>query len=357
MDEMRKQLEELMSSVGVGANKPRSFTDANVCKHHLTGLCPHSLFHNTKLFLGPCPKTHSDELQAQYMTARVSKYYGFEEDALRYIKPLIDNCDVKVQKLAMNRSEDVDQVKASMQASMKKDIGVLESEIQERTQEAQKLGAEGNITASMAVMEAIAKLEARKKQLEEDVSRQVDDTSMVWFQKLRPCDICSALLSEKDDESRLTEHLQGRIHIGFDKLRKQYSALTEYLGRYKHLARADEVKDFRDVNGRRITGGISLRSDAPRQVSSTNFQSGTGTGTSVHESDNKNMVARTVAAVVASKICSVRAGDSDGKDPTVGATTTTTGGGGGGVGGGGSGGGSVGGGGSGGGSVGGGGSG
>lgn len=49
MDEIRRQLAELMETVesSTSSSKKRSFTDLDVCKYYLTGLCPHDLFQNT----------------------------------------------------------------------------------------------------------------------------------------------------------------------------------------------------------------------------------------------------------------------------------------------------------------------
>jgi hypothetical protein len=48
MDEMRKQLDALMGTDRNGdiAGK-KSFTDPEICKYYLAGLCPHDLFINT----------------------------------------------------------------------------------------------------------------------------------------------------------------------------------------------------------------------------------------------------------------------------------------------------------------------
>lgn len=44
MEEMRAQLASLMESI---KEQPTDFTDPEVCKYFLTGLCPHDLFENT----------------------------------------------------------------------------------------------------------------------------------------------------------------------------------------------------------------------------------------------------------------------------------------------------------------------
>ncbi len=53
MDDMRKQLQALMGNLGAPEGDDddpgvgKNFSDRDVCKHYLVGLCPHDLFHNT----------------------------------------------------------------------------------------------------------------------------------------------------------------------------------------------------------------------------------------------------------------------------------------------------------------------
>lgn len=54
MDEQRKLLDELMGqernlNEGDKKHRVRHFTDSNLCKYHLAGLSPYSLFKNTKV--------------------------------------------------------------------------------------------------------------------------------------------------------------------------------------------------------------------------------------------------------------------------------------------------------------------
>jgi hypothetical protein len=54
MDEQRRLLDELMGqernlNEGEKKNRVRHFTDSNLCKYHLAGLSPYSLFKNTKV--------------------------------------------------------------------------------------------------------------------------------------------------------------------------------------------------------------------------------------------------------------------------------------------------------------------
>jgi len=187
--------------------------------------------------MGECPNTHSDELKEMYEKARQAKYYGYEEESLRFMKPVVDECDRKITKQLQERSEDVEQVKASMRSATQKETDSMDREVQVLLDKAEKLGAEGNVDESIKLMESVTHIEAKKKNLESDLAHKLEDTRNIWFQKLKPCEICSALLSERDDESRLSEHLSGRIHLGFEAIRNQMAALSAHIQKARTLPR------------------------------------------------------------------------------------------------------------------------
>lgn len=76
MDATRALLDELM---GKDRNLPPAerkgaglkFSDHSVCKYDLVGLCPNSLFKNTRSDLGPCAyEVHADHLDWERLQAR-----------------------------------------------------------------------------------------------------------------------------------------------------------------------------------------------------------------------------------------------------------------------------------------------
>jgi hypothetical protein len=98
-DYIRKQLDALM---GKNRNdepgRKRHFTDSDVCKYYLCGLCPHDLFRNTKVTIGECKKLHSEPLKQEYEEARKMKDYGFEYKLEKYLEELVEDCDKKIEK-------------------------------------------------------------------------------------------------------------------------------------------------------------------------------------------------------------------------------------------------------------------
>ncbi|XP_055388583.1 putative RNA-binding protein Luc7-like 2 [Condylostylus longicornis] len=167
MDEIRKQLAELMGSVEAETNisNRKTFTDDQVCKYYLTGLCPHDLFQNTKQYLGECPKIHSTDLREHYLEARKEFNYGFEESTLRHLRLYVDDCDRKISRQTIGgRCDTQDKASESIEASAKREVDELETQIAAKMKEAEELGNGGDVGGSMKVMDEITRLNIKKKQ-------------------------------------------------------------------------------------------------------------------------------------------------------------------------------------------------
>ncbi|KAF8822529.1 putative U1 snRNP-associated protein Usp106 [Cardiosporidium cionae] len=223
MDEMRAQLSLLMDTINE-ENRPREkqFTDSSFCRMYLAGICPHDLFANTKHYLGACPKEHSDEMRMRFLEARKKKRYGFEEETLHVIQPLVDDSDRKIFR-GQARCEDVD--KKGVVDERSDEVRKLDQQIEAIMKQAEELGNEGKIDESMKMMVKVEQLnEEKAKHLEEE-----KNGDFAFNQKLKPCDVCGALLAATDSDRRLSEHFSGKIHIGFQMLRDAVKDLNAYL--------------------------------------------------------------------------------------------------------------------------------
>ncbi|PFH37787.1 putative U1 snRNP-associated protein [Besnoitia besnoiti] len=228
MEEMRAQLASLMDSI---KEQPTDFTDPEVCKYFLTGLCPHDLFENTetglyikgyRFSLGPCKKTHSEDLRARYMEARKTRRYGYEELSIQIVKQLIEEAERKVEKGQMRVDEKDVSKSEHVRQRLLAEIKALDDDIDEKIRRMDQLTEQGDHDEASNLGEVVAALQVKRCKL---LFKGVDGPP----QKLRPCDVCGALLSVFDSDRRLDEHFQGRIHVGFQKLRNILKKHLEYI--------------------------------------------------------------------------------------------------------------------------------
>eukprot|EP00697_Spironema_sp_BW2_P011039 gnl/Spiro4/265_TR164_c0_g1_i2.p1 gnl/Spiro4/265_TR164_c0_g1~~gnl/Spiro4/265_TR164_c0_g1_i2.p1 ORF type:complete len:264 (+),score=71.22 gnl/Spiro4/265_TR164_c0_g1_i2:89-880(+) len=234
VEAMRKQLDALMGTNRDGGTEKTSkhFTDADVCKHYLAGLCPHDLFTNTKMDMGDCDKLHSAPCKQQYDEQKHrGRDYGYERDLMEYLGSLVRECDVKISRAQKRLEEDGD---ADMTVGVGGETPELRSitlEIQELQGKAEELGEQGNVSESMAALERADALKKRKTALIAQVAATASmpppSDGMPTRQKLRVCDVCGARLSMSDSDRRLADHFGGKMHMGYLQMRQRLSQLRE----------------------------------------------------------------------------------------------------------------------------------
>ncbi|XP_002987146.2 U1 snRNP-associated protein usp106 [Selaginella moellendorffii] len=164
MDSFRKQLDALM-----GANRngdvqevQRKFSDRDVCRLYLAGLCPHDLFQLTRMDLGVCPKIHSLQLRKEYNEQTKQCYNRELEECLE--KHVLE-CDRKIQR-ALKRIEedDVNAATAIAVSEVTRSSEALEytRQIKEKLRIAENLELEGKTDDKIRVMGEVEALRSTR---------------------------------------------------------------------------------------------------------------------------------------------------------------------------------------------------
>lgn len=74
------------------------FLSKKTCKFFLCAFCPHELFVNTRADLGPCLKTHDEELKKQYEKSSRFGKLGYEDDFERFLRSLLNDVERKIRR-------------------------------------------------------------------------------------------------------------------------------------------------------------------------------------------------------------------------------------------------------------------
>lgn len=167
MDAIRKQLDVLM-----GANRNgdvtevnRKYYDRDVCRLHLSGLCPHELFQLTKMDLGTCTKVHSLQLRKEYVEAKAKGIHNFDRELEELIERLIVECERKIQR-ALKRLEE-DDAKAAIAISVTEvtqspEVEELSKQIKEKLMEIDSFDLEGKTDSKIRAVEVLEELRAKR---------------------------------------------------------------------------------------------------------------------------------------------------------------------------------------------------
>ncbi|KAL6300144.1 hypothetical protein BKA93DRAFT_803094 [Sparassis latifolia] len=227
----RKLLEQMMGPEAMGvANANLTWSDEKVCRNFLCGTCPHTLFTNTKMDLGACPKSHTERLKTEFNQAREANpsdpiFARFQMEYESNIFAFVDECDRRI-RAAHRRLEKTPEENAKT-TNLMREIAEIELAIQGGTEKIETLGEQGKVDESMRELAAIEALKSEKADKERELQQLTDTSGASGHQKLRVCDVCGAYLSVLDSDRRLADHFGGKMHLGYHELRNMLIKFKE----------------------------------------------------------------------------------------------------------------------------------
>ena len=86
----------------------------------------------------------------------------------------------------------------------------MEQKINFYMEKAEKLGEEGKIEESEAIMKEVDRLKVQKTELE--AAGGGTDLAMGKSRDMKVCEVCGALQSTQDTDKRMVMHLEGKLH-------------------------------------------------------------------------------------------------------------------------------------------------
>ncbi|SJX62865.1 related to LUC7-essential protein associated with the U1 snRNP complex [Sporisorium reilianum f. sp. reilianum] len=224
----RMLLEKLMGPEAMGAPAANlHFTDVKVCRNFLCGTCPHDLFANTKVDLGPCPKSHTPKYKDEYRKALAAgeRFPDFEREHEHNISSFISDIDRKI--VANKRRLEQTPEELARFANMNREISEIETALAAVMAEVEALGEQGQIEESLAELAKADALKEEKAQKEKELHNAQENSGASGHQKLRVCDVCGAYLSILDSDRRLADHFGGKMHLGYLRLREMIGEFDE----------------------------------------------------------------------------------------------------------------------------------
>lgn len=285
VDAARQMLDELM-----GRNRnlhpseaPRkvSWDDPDFCQYYIVKFCPHDLFINTRADLGPCTQIHDDEAKRLYDEARPSpRKRSYEDEFLRFCNNMLNDVDRKIQKgkqrlQLMHRDQPAPSIPLS---KYQEQLNNMNARIKKLLSEAEEAGIRGDVDQAKDLMALCEQLKDEKEALvaqheqqqqlhhqtngllkeslttpppesnadksDGEKSPKSEDGGSVsgsekkvlpWMQDLgtlpekqmEVCEICGAFLIVGDAQQRIEDHLMGKQHLGYSRLRKAVEEIHE----------------------------------------------------------------------------------------------------------------------------------
>ncbi|KAK2490496.1 hypothetical protein MC885_015383 [Smutsia gigantea] len=154
---------------------------------------------------GPCEKIHDENLRKQYEKSSRFMKVGYERDFLRYLQSLLAEVERRIRRgharLALSQNQ---------QSS-----GIEE------------LGSEGKVEEAQGMMKLVEQLKEERELLRSTTS--TIESFAAQEKQMEVCEVCGAFLIVGDAQSRVDDHLMGKQHMGYAKIKATVEELKEKL--------------------------------------------------------------------------------------------------------------------------------
>ncbi|XP_063312146.1 luc7-like protein 3 [Pelobates fuscus] len=204
--------------------------DDSVCKYYLCEFCPAELFTNTRSDLGPCEKIHDENLRKQYEKSSRHMKVGYERDFLRYLQSLLAEVERRIRRgharLALSQSQQATGAVGPAGKNEEK-VQVLTDKIDVLLQHIEELGTEGKVEEAQGMMKLVEQLKEERELLKSSTS--TIESFAAQEKQMEVCEVCGAFLIVGDAQSRVDDHLMGKQHMGYAKIKNTVEELKEKL--------------------------------------------------------------------------------------------------------------------------------
>ncbi|XP_028311451.1 luc7-like protein 3 [Gouania willdenowi] len=218
--------------------------DESVCRYYLCGFCPAELFTNTRSDLGPCEKIHDENLRKVYEKSSRFMKEGYERDFLRYLQSLLAEVERRIRRgharLALSQAQQNAGQGPSPSGKNEEKASVLTEKIEDLVAQIEELGSEGRVEEAQGMMKLVEQLKEERELLSSTPS--TIESFAAQEKQMEVCEVCGAFLIVGDAQSRVDDHLMGKQHMGYAKIKSTVEELKEKLHR-----RSEEPPDENPV--------------------------------------------------------------------------------------------------------------
>ncbi|XP_078510552.1 luc7-like protein 3 isoform X2 [Lissotriton helveticus] len=213
-----------------------------VCKYYLCEYCPAELFTNTRSDLGPCEKIHDENLRKQYEKSSRYLKMGYEREFLRYLQSLLAEVERRIRRgharLALSQSQQAASQAAGHGGKNDEKVQVLTDKIDGLLQQIEELGSQGKVEEAQGMMKLVDQLKEEREILTSTTS--TIESFAVQEKQMEVCEVCGAFLIVGDAQSRVDDHLMGKQHMGYAKIKSTVEELKAKMRKRTEEPERDE---------------------------------------------------------------------------------------------------------------------
>lgn len=213
---------------------------------HLVKFCVHDLFTNTRSDLGVCDKIHDEEIKKEFESANSYRRAQFEDEFVRYAESMLTDVDKRIRKGKQRLALSIKEALASSTTGdgrVDEQLELLSERITGLVSEAERLGSEGNIEEAQGLLKLCDQLreerDALRRTHENSVWHQAAEMAASQEKQMEVCEVCGAFLIVGDAQQRIDDHLTGKQHCGFAKLREAIQEIKDRMQANRDAARKE----------------------------------------------------------------------------------------------------------------------
>lgn len=242
----KQLLDELMGrdrDLGL-EEKKNDFTwdGPDICKHFLVKFCPNDLFVNTKADLGVCPKIHDERMKKEYANSSRFQAMGYEDDFLRFCQSMLSDVDKRIRRARQRLALSSKEASLSQPTTLKNNeekVNVLTEKINGLVAQVEMLGTEGKVEEAQGIMKLCDQFKEEREALRK--ATETAELAAAQEKQMEVCEVCGAFLIVGDAQQRVDDHLMGKQHVGYARLKE---AVDEILnGREKERNDREKLRD------------------------------------------------------------------------------------------------------------------
>merc|ERR1711971_113832 len=256
--ELAAMLDELMGrNRSIHPNekvKEITWEDPQVCRYYIVQFCPHDLFTNTKADLGSCPKIHDEDLRKKYTESADSyKKTQFEDEFLRFSQRMVNDLSHKIkrakERLLLTQMENAaaNGISPQMQEEIEEKINIL-------VDQAETAGCQGDVEEAQGLLKLCDQLKSERDELKTSIGLKAkpgEDGQFGPQKAMEVCETCGAFLIVGDAQQRIDDHLMGKQHVGYARLKASVDQILEERRKKRDVKEQEREKEVEERKKKR----------------------------------------------------------------------------------------------------------
>jgi len=188
------------------------------------------------------------------------------DDFLRMGQRMLSDADTKIKRSKERLVQDYREqlakngVTPAQQEEIEMKIEVLTEKINKLVSEAEDAGEKGDVEEAQGIFKLSEQLKTERSELQDSLVLKGQLSSEGQFSTRRNMEVCETCGAQfvSDSQARIDDHLMGKVHIGFNRLRASVPELKETLNTAREalaLERERKIAEEAQKNGEKMLEG------------------------------------------------------------------------------------------------------